>query len=717
MEKKSSSSHHSASTFSDIDTLRRQLDAIERYEKQNQSENSRLDEIKKQCDVLQKESIEKLSAISQKQVDAQEHLQFVLKRTKEISQMMKALQDSESVDVCFLMDCTNSMQKYINEVKDRIFETVKLLKSRFPHLNIRLAFVGYRDLNLPEEKQFSILDFTDEETFHSFVSMVKCQFGGDACEDVLGGLEKVTNLQWNQPVRILIHVADCPSHGRRYHNLSENKDHYLSHDADGSIGQSYIEKFIELDIKYFFGRLTSHTDKMIELFSQYAQKRTTIEQINLKNFENLLPFIVDSISRSISKTASSLLKSHSIVDENVHNTKNSISSKTSNHSRVSFDSQEPDWLSIAPKKVQVIKYECNNELRCDEIIQSSNIKIAEKPFSEGAMRLAYFGLMQNKDKWDKVVLKKYKRINNDLNIKEKYLQLLDCQTIAEHLAQEFNKSSVLRDPTVSIKKIKFIMTKLVFDPLNEGKTHYFTIERFIDGAYKKFSNNAGYVNQDNPALTLQAFSHWTYERTNGNMMVVDLQGMDIGDDQTYLLTDPCIHSTDLLRFGKTNLGKPGIKRFFQTHVCNAICHALKLKMHEIQSESKTKVSSKHDSHSSEPKLSSKQDSHLSEVKASLKQNSHFSEPKVSSKLDSQFIEAKVLSRQDSCSAEAKASLKQNSHFSEPKVLSKQDSYLNETKVPSKLDLQLSEAKASLKRDSYLSEKKASTINGSMSTKH
>jgi hypothetical protein len=119
------------------------------------------------------------------------------------------------------------------------------------------------------------------------------------------------------------------------------------------------------------------------------------------------------------------------------------------------------------------------------------------------------------------------------------------------------------------------------------------MERFIEGSYKKFSNNAGFVNFDDPALTLQAFSHWTYERTNGNMIVVDLQGIDIGDNQTYLLTDPCIHSTDLMRFGRTNLGTPGIKRFFQTHLCNVICHALKLQEKEHQTET---TSSKYDSY-------------------------------------------------------------------------------------------------------------------------
>ncbi len=66
------------------------------------------------------------------------------------------------------------------------------------------------------------------------------------------------------------------------------------------------------------------------------------------------------------------------------------------------------------------------------------------------------------------------------------------------------------------------------------------------------------------------------------MIVVDLQGITIEDNQTHLLTDPCIHSTDLKRFGRTNLSKPGMKRFFQTHVCNMICHVLKLKRNEYQ---------------------------------------------------------------------------------------------------------------------------------------
>ena len=570
--------------LSDLAALRRQLDEIERDRREDNTGKIRLQKIMAQCDALQNESREALTLTSQKQLHAHEHLHHVMKRTKEINEVMKALTDAESVDACFLVDCTNSMQQYIQEVKNSIFQTVKQLKSRFPHLNIRFAFVGYRDLDLPEDRQFSILDFTDERRFHAFVSQVHCEWGGDMCEDVLGGLQKVTELSWKQTVRILMHVGDCPSHGRRYHHLRDKADYYLSHDADGSIGYSCIQELIELGVRYFFGRLTPYTDKMIEEFTIFAENRMIIEQIDLRNFSNLLPFIVESISQSISSTQSSLLTKNSVNDETLLNENGASDTKC--YRDVVFDQAEPIWDNRMAKRVQVIKYECNDQLHCKRIDQQWYVKIAENPFAEGGMRLAYYGLMQYKDKWEKVVLKEYKRIGAGANTKEKYLELLECQTIADYLAQEFNQLPQLVNRSRIVKRIKFIMTKLVFERLPGGKYRNLTMEQFIEGSYKKFSNNAGFVNYDDPTMTLQAFSHWTYQRTEGRMMVVDLQGIIVGNNQKYLLTDPCIHSTDLTRFGRSNLGKPGINRFFQTHVCNTICHILQLRPHHYQSSIK-----------------------------------------------------------------------------------------------------------------------------------
>ncbi len=44
-----------------------------------------------------------------------------------------------------------------------------------------------------------------------------------------------------------------------------------------------------------------------------------------------------------------------------------------------------------------------------------------------------------------------------------------------------------------------------------------------------------------------------------------------------MLTDPCIHSNDVTRFGSTNLGDEGIRKFFESHNCNKFCDDLHLR--------------------------------------------------------------------------------------------------------------------------------------------
>mmetsp|Transcript_29315 Transcript_29315/g.63159 ORF Transcript_29315/g.63159 Transcript_29315/m.63159 type:complete len:94 (+) Transcript_29315:1730-2011(+) len=76
------------------------------------------------------------------------------------------------------------------------------------------------------------------------------------------------------------------------------------------------------------------------------------------------------------------------------------------------------------------------------------------------------------------------------------------------------------------------------------------------------------------------------------MMVVDCQGSWTGGGagtsgtvntgfssptpDCFLLTDPAVNCTSLLRFGSTNLGHRGFDRFFRTHRCNQHCAALGL---------------------------------------------------------------------------------------------------------------------------------------------
>uniref|UniRef100_A0A7N8XUM5 non-specific serine/threonine protein kinase n=1 Tax=Mastacembelus armatus TaxID=205130 RepID=A0A7N8XUM5_9TELE len=106
---------------------------------------------------------------------------------------------------------------------------------------------------------------------------------------------------------------------------------------------------------------------------------------------------------------------------------------------------------------------------------------------------------------------------------------------------------------------------------------WFAIEEYITGEFRKFNNNNGdeIVPTNLLEETMLAFSHWTYEYTRGELLVLDLQG--VGET----LTDPSViksgekGSYDMI-FGPANLGDDAIRNFRAKHHCNSCCRKLKL---------------------------------------------------------------------------------------------------------------------------------------------
>lgn len=52
----------------------------------------------------------------------------------------------------FIMDCTGSMQSWIDATKNELFNIINAIKEEFTSILIRVGFVGYRDFcdkNLP----------------------------------------------------------------------------------------------------------------------------------------------------------------------------------------------------------------------------------------------------------------------------------------------------------------------------------------------------------------------------------------------------------------------------------------------------------------------------------------------------------------------------------------------------------------------------------------
>eukprot|EP01100_Stratorugosa_tubuloviscum_P010783 TRINITY_DN469_c0_g1_i3.p1 TRINITY_DN469_c0_g1~~TRINITY_DN469_c0_g1_i3.p1 ORF type:complete len:254 (-),score=96.12 TRINITY_DN469_c0_g1_i3:111-872(-) len=96
-----------------------------------------------------------------------------------------------------------------------------------------------------------------------------------------------------------------------------------------------------------------------------------------------------------------------------------------------------------------------------------------------------------------------------------------------------------------------------------------TIEEFIDGHYEKHNTNWGYVSETD-RNTPQAFSHFTYFKSNRALLIVDIQG--VAD----IYTDPLMHYPANEEFGRGNLGVAGMQRFVETHRCNAVCRFMGL---------------------------------------------------------------------------------------------------------------------------------------------
>ncbi|XP_055080003.1 transient receptor potential cation channel subfamily M member 6 [Periophthalmus magnuspinnatus] len=108
---------------------------------------------------------------------------------------------------------------------------------------------------------------------------------------------------------------------------------------------------------------------------------------------------------------------------------------------------------------------------------------------------------------------------------------------------------------------------------------WLTIERNLPGDFRKFNNNTGQEIMPRCLLEeiLLAFSHWTYEYSQREMLVLDIQG--VGEeltDPTVIMADNHSSGRDEMLFGADNLGQTAISGFLHKHSCNAYCRRLRL---------------------------------------------------------------------------------------------------------------------------------------------
>ena len=225
---------------------------------------------------------------------------------KQQETLAKLIIDNSSLDVAFLVDCTGSMSKYIEQTKENIEFIVNSIKEDFEN-KVKISFVGYRD-HEDGDGRIECLGFTEDvHEFKQFVEGIEATGGDDCPEDVLGGLEAVKNLTWTCKNRILIHVADAPQHGPRFHDLGEEADNYFTEEPRGLKVENLFDEIKFLNVKYFFAKINDSTDKMVKEFNNVAGY-DLVKNINLKSPDLIAFLVLNSITQTLDESISDTMR-------------------------------------------------------------------------------------------------------------------------------------------------------------------------------------------------------------------------------------------------------------------------------------------------------------------------------------------------------------------------------------------------------------------------
>ncbi|XP_078069997.1 transient receptor potential cation channel subfamily M member 6 [Mustelus asterias] len=168
------------------------------------------------------------------------------------------------------------------------------------------------------------------------------------------------------------------------------------------------------------------------------------------------------------------------------------------------------------------------------------------------------------------VVKTWQKIFSEGTVLHLCLREIQQQRAAQKLIYTFNQ---MKPQTIPYTP-RFLEVFLVYC---HSANQWLTMEKYMNGQFRKYNNNNGdeLIPTNLLEETMLAFSHWSYEYTRGELLVLDLQG--VGEN----LTDPSVikaeeKTSQEMVFGPANLGEEAIRNFTVNHHCNTCCRKLKL---------------------------------------------------------------------------------------------------------------------------------------------
>mmetsp|Transcript_18021 Transcript_18021/g.54171 ORF Transcript_18021/g.54171 Transcript_18021/m.54171 type:complete len:587 (-) Transcript_18021:690-2450(-) len=216
-------------------------------------------------------------------------------------------------------------------------------------------------------------------------------------------------------------------------------------------------------------------------------------------------------------------------------------------------------------------YDAERNLWVEEV---ALVKVEPEKFAEGALRECFRAkLVRGKELstlgkarcWEQAtrwVAKRYKPDKSPEDPRVGYMEDVQLQMISKHYGELFNQ----HHPP---KKVDFLQAFLLECFGRKDRTLY-CVEAYLPGEYVKYTNNTGFFDVEHMRNTPQAFSHFTFVESKGDLLICDIQGV------SDLYTDPAIHTADKKHYGAGNLGHRGMALFLYSHECNFVCRQLKL---------------------------------------------------------------------------------------------------------------------------------------------
>jgi len=249
--------------------------------------------------------IKVLSEQKKKLLEEEAKLKSISTLKTEKSNATSMLQKAQyGVDLCFIMDCTGSMSPWMKIVAAKIGDIMDAARKINSKAILRCAFVGYRDIE-DGQLRYDVIDFkeTDQVTeLKAKLDSLNATGGGDEPEDIAGAYYQALKLSWKSSTRLVIHTADAPCHGSKYHSCGT--DTHSRGDPDGRVPEDLLRQMCNQSIDFYFCRLNKTTDIMTNIFKEvYTSSNKPFDVIDIgSDTSKFLPTVIKSISASMSRS-------------------------------------------------------------------------------------------------------------------------------------------------------------------------------------------------------------------------------------------------------------------------------------------------------------------------------------------------------------------------------------------------------------------------------